>query len=406
VKRQNAGMDQTAISPVPAIDPADEARWAAIRAQFTVAPDFINLENGYFGIQPDPVLAAFNRWTAAANAETARFLRLRYPPLLDNVMADLAGFTGVGADELLITRNATESMNIVAQGYPFRPGDEVILGDHDYDHVVPIFALLAERKGIVLKRVRLPLHPRDDAEILDCYEAAMTQHSRVILITHMIHLTGQILPVAKLAAMARGHGVDLMVDAAHSFAHIEYRLPELGADFVAINLHKWLGAPLGTGLLYIKRERLAEIEPLFADSLFAPGDIRRLGHFGTTPPGAILAISDAIAFHNAIGSGNKEARLRHLKDYWMEKVAGMPGVELLTPRDPARSCAIGAFRLEGWDAEQTVDTLYDKYRIFTVGRPIDGGTGVRVTPHLYNRLDELDRLVEAIGWMTERAGGP
>ena len=402
VKQQNTGMDQTAISPVPAIDPADERAWAAIRAQFTVAPDFINLENGYFGIQPDPVLAAFTRYTALANAETARFLRLTYPPLLEGVMAGLAGFTGVGVDELLITLNATEAMNIVAQGYPFRPGDEVILGDHDYDHVVPIFELLAERKGIIVKRVRLPLHPRDDADILECYEAALSPRSRVILATHMIHLTGQILPVAKLAAMARRYGVDLIVDAAHSFAHIEFRLPALGVDFVALNLHKWLGAPLGTGLLYIKRERLAEIEPLFADSIFARGDIRRLGHFGTTPPGAILAISDALAFHNGIGSGNKEARLRHLKDYWMDRVAGIEGVELLTPRDPGRSCAIGAFRIKGWDAEQVVDALYDRYRIFTVGRPIDGGTGVRVTPHLYNRLDELERLVEAIGRLAAR----
>ena len=384
-------------SSLPAtVDPADEAYWATIRDGFTVADDFINLENGYFGIQPDPVLKAFLRYTAEANAETARFLRLSFPPLQDQVMADLAGFAGVGTDELQLTRNATESMNILAQGYPFRPGDEVILGEHDYDHVVPIFELLAERKGIVLKRVEIPLVPRYDAEILERYAAALTPRSRVMLLTHMIHLTGQVLPVAKLTALARAHGVDTMVDVAHSFAHLDFRLPELGADFVALNLHKWLGAPLGTGALHIRRERIGEIAPLFADREFPPGDIRHLGHFGTTPPAAILAVSDAIAFHNRIGSANKEARLRYLREYWMTRVADVPGVELLTPRDPARACAIGTFRITGYEAKDLADALYDRYGIFAVGRPIEPASGVRITPHLYTRLDELDRLVEAI----------
>jgi|SRR5580658_434064 selenocysteine lyase/cysteine desulfurase len=396
-------MDQTGTAPVSAIDPADEIAWAEIRAQFTVAPDFINLENGYFGIQPDPVLAAFGRWTALANAATARFLRFEFPPLFDAVMADLAAFTGVGTDELLITRNATEAMNILAQGYPFRPGDEVVLGDHDYDHVVPIFELLAARKGIVVERVRLPLHPEDDAEIVDLYERAIGPRTRVVLATHMIHLTGQILPVAKLAAMTRRRGVDLMVDATHSFAHVAYRLPDLGADFVVANLHKWLGAPLGTGLLHVRRERLDEIQPLFADTMFPHGDIRHIGHFGTTPPAAVLAVSDAIRFHNRIGGANKAARLRHLKDLWMGGVADLPGVQLLTPRDPARSCGIGAFRIEGWGAEELADRLYAEYRILTVGRPIDGGPGVRVSPHLHTTTEDLDRLVRAIGQLAGRA---
>jgi selenocysteine lyase/cysteine desulfurase len=393
----NAAPTRTAVAP---IDPADELLWGDIRAEFSAARDFINLENGYFGIQPDIVLAAFTRYTAEVNTELGRYLRVRFPPLLDGVMAELAAFAGVAVDELLITRNATESMNILAQGYPFRPGDEVLLGDHDYDHVVPIFELLAERRGIVVKRVRLPIHPRDDAEIVARYEAALTPRSRVILATHMIHFTGQILPVAKLAAMARPRGVDVMVDAAHSFAQIDFRLPDLGVDFAAANLHKWLGAPLGTGLLYVARRRLPEIEPLFADGLFAPGDIRRLGHFGTTPPAAILAIGDALAFHNRVGSRNKEARLRYLKDYWTMRVAGRSGVELLTPAEPSRSCAIATFRIAGIGADRLADLLYDRYRIFAVGRAQGDYAGVRITPHLYTRLDELDRLVGAIHEIT------
>ncbi len=382
------------------IDPADEQAWSVIRRNFDVSPDFINLENGYFGIQARPVLEAFQRYTAEVNAETAHFLRLRFEAKLETVMAALADFAGVSPDELLLTRNATESMNILVQGYPFRAGDNVLLGAHDYDHVVPIFEQVAERKGITLTRLRLPLHPKDDDEIVGLYEAAITPATRVILATHMIHLTGQVIPVGKLAAMARRHGVDVMVDAAHSFAHLDFKLPDLASDFIAINLHKWLGAPLGVGVAYIKRARIAEIAPLFADSVFPKGDIRRLGHYGTTPPATILAIPDAIAFHNGIGGAEKEARLRYLKNHWMERARDFAGVELLTPLDPARSCGIGAFRVKGLSSDAVYDYLWQEHKIFTVARTVDGGPAVRVTPHLYNTVEELDRLVAAVSRFT------
>jgi selenocysteine lyase/cysteine desulfurase len=380
----------------PRIDPADEQAWSIIRRNFDVSPDFINLENGFFGIQARSVLAAFQRYTAEVNAETARFLRLRYEPMLEQVMASLAAFAGVEPDELLLTRNLTESMNILVQGYPFQAGDNVLLGAHDYDHVVPIFEQMAERKGITLTRVRLPLHPRDDDEIIDLYERAIGPQTRVILATHMLHLTGQIIPVSKLSAMAKAHGIDVMVDAAHSFAHIEFKLPDLGSDFVAVNLHKWLGAPLGVGFLYIKRERIAEIAPLFADSVFPTGDIRRLGHFGTTPPATILAVKDAVDFHNGIGSAEKEARLRYLKNYWMERVRDFRRIELLTPLDPARSCGIGSFRVPGMSSQAVYEYLWNEHQIYTRARDLDDGPAVRVTPHLYNTTEDLDRLISAL----------
>jgi selenocysteine lyase/cysteine desulfurase len=381
---------------VPPIDPADEARWAGIRANFTVSPDFVNLENGYFGIQATPVLDAFQRYTATVNAETAHFLRLRYPALLTDVLQELAAFAGVAADEVLLTRNATESMNILVQGYPFKPGDHAILGAHDYDHVVPIFEMMAHRRGLTLTRLDASLHALDDDAIVALYERAITPKTRVILATHMIHLTGQIMPVAKLARMARRHGVDVLVDAAHSFAHVQYALPDLASDFVAVNLHKWLGAPLGVGMLYIRKPRVAEIAPLFADALFPPEDIRRLGHFGTTPPAAVLAIADAIRFHDGIGGANKEARLRYLKNYWMTRVQGFRQIELLTPMTAARSCGIGAFRVPGHTAEDIVEYLWTDHRVFTVGRVVDGGPAIRVTPHLYTTTEDLDRLVTAL----------
>jgi Selenocysteine lyase len=378
------------------IDPADEGFWGRIRGQYEVSPEFVNLENGFFSVQAKPVREAFEGYNRMVNAETAHFYRRTYPDRQADIIRQLAAFTGAAEDELLITRNATEAMNILIQGYPFVAGDEVVLGDHDYDAVLATFEMVRAHKGLAFNRVRLPLHPDSDDEIVGLYERAITPRTRVLLLTHMIHTTGHVLPVARIAAMARRHGVDVMVDAAHSFAQVFDRIPDLGADFVAVNLHKWLGAPLGVGLLRIRKDRIADIAPLYGDATFPPGDIRRLGHFGTSPAGPVLAIADALAFHRSIGAANKEARLRYLKNRWVDAVAGLDPIALLTPRAAERSCAIAAFRIKGMASKDVVDRLFTEHRIFTVERTIDGGTGVRVTPHLYNGPEDLDRLVEAL----------
>jgi selenocysteine lyase/cysteine desulfurase len=212
----------------------------------------------------------------------------------------------------------------------------------------------------------------------------------------VVHRTGQIMPVAKIAAMARARGIDVIVDAAHSLAHIDYRVPELGAEFAAFNLHKWVGAPLGTGLLYIARHRIAAIGALFGDVGHAPGDIARLGHFSAVPPAPILAVEDALRFHASIGTRNKEARLRYLAGYWMARVRGMPNVRLFTPRDARRHGALASFGIDGIPARTVAQRLMDEHRIFTVVRGIGDEECVRVTPHLYTSLEELDALVAAI----------
>ncbi len=287
-------------------------------------------------------------------------------------------------------------MNITIQGYPFAADDEVVLGHHDFDSVVATFHMLRERKGLKINYVHVPLHPASDGEIVDLYRRAITPKTRVILVTHVIHTTGQILPVRKIAQMAREHDVDIMVDAAHSFAHIDCQLSDLGSDFVAVNLHKWLGAPLGTGLLYIAKHRVKDIAPLYGDAAYEPESINRLGHFGAIPTAPILAISDAIDFHNSIGGRNKEARLRYLRARWMDNVKDLRHVELLTPLAPERACAIGAFRIKNMSSKDVVEHLLSVHRIFTVERTIDGGRGVRVTPHLYNTIDDIDRLTRAL----------
>lgn len=378
------------------IDPADESYWSGIRRQYDVSGEFTNLENGYFSIPALPVLDAFQHYNTQINREGPFFMRRRLPDRLADVMRALSDFTGAGEHELVITRNATEAMNILINGYPFQPGDELVFSTQDYDSVIDTVKMAQKRRGIQLVRIRLPLHPKEDDEIVAAYENAITPRTRVLLVTHMIHLTGQIVPLAKVAQMARARGVDVIADAAHSFAHIDYRLRDLQSDFVGLSLHKWLGAPLGVGLLYVRKERIADIAPLFGDATYADDEIRKLAHFNTMPPAAMLAIPDALAFHNRIGSRNKEARLRYLKNYWVDRVRDFRFLEMLTPDAPQRACAIASFHVKGMTSKQVTDYLYDEHRIYTVGIKIEDKAAVRVTPHLFNSIDDLDRLVGAL----------
>jgi selenocysteine lyase/cysteine desulfurase len=378
------------------IAPDDETYWSGIAAQYDVSPERINLENGFFGVPSRPVLDAMRRYEEQVNRDGTYFMRIDYPRRLEAVKQALAEFTGVSPEELLITRNVTEAMNILLQGYGFRPGDEVIHSDHEYESVLEMLEMTEARRGIRLARVELPLDPQSDEDIVALYERAITPKTRAIVLTHVLHRVGQILPVAKIAHMARSRSVDVIVDAAHSFAQLDYRFPDLHSDFVAVNLHKWLGAPLGTGLLYIRQARIPDIARLYGESVCAESDIRKLARVGTTPPAPVLAIADAIAFHNAVGSRNKEARLRYLKDYWVDAAKRMPHVEMLTPSDSRRSCAIAAFRIHGMASREVADRLLREDGIFSVAVGWNGQEGVRITPHLYNTPAHLDRLISAL----------
>jgi selenocysteine lyase/cysteine desulfurase len=379
-----------------AILPDDESYWSTVRAQYTRSADFINLENGYFGMPADPVRAALARYQDEVDRENAFFLRMRWPERLARVKALLAGFTGVAADELLITRSAVESLNILLQGYPFQAGDAILMARHDYDSSHDIVRMLAARKGLAIVQVDVPYDLEDEDAVAALYADAITPRTRVLLVTHMVHRTGRIMPVARLAALARGRGFDVIVDGAHALAQIDFTVPQLGTQFAAFNLHKWVGAPLGTGLLYVARERIADVNPLYGDVTFARGDIDKFGHVGTVPPAPIMAVEDALAFHAAIGGPNKEARLRWLARRWMDQVADLPGVRLYTPRDPRLHCALGAFGIEGMPAAEVVHRLLEEHRIFTVVRRIGDVDAVRVTPHLHNGPADLDALAAAI----------
>jgi selenocysteine lyase/cysteine desulfurase len=381
---------------LPAILPDDESYWSTIRAHYSPAPGFINLENGYFGMPADPVRAAFRRYQDEVDHENAFFLRTRWPERLAHAKSLLAGFTGVAADELLITRSAVESMNILLQGYPFQAGDAILMARHDYDSSHDIVRMLAERKGLRIEQVDVPYDLEDEDAVVALYADAITPRTRVLLLTHLVHRTGRIMPVARLAALAREKGIDAIVDGAHSLAQIDFTIPQIGAPFAAYNLHKWVGAPLGTGLLYVARDRIADIAPLYGDVSFARDDIDKLGHVGVVPPAPIMAIEDALAFHTSMGTPNKEARLRWLARRWMDQVADVPGVRLYSPRDPRLHCALGAFAIDGVLAAEVVRRLMEDHRIFTVVRKFGDAEIVRVTPHLYTRPDDLDALARAI----------
>jgi len=381
---------------LPDIRPDDETYWSTIRARYTRSPDFINLENGYFGMPADPVRAALRRYQDEVDRENAFFLRTRWSARLARVKALLGEFTSVAPDELLITRSAVESLNILLQGYPFEAGDAIMLARHDYDFSNDIVRMVAARKGLAVVEVDVPYDLVDEDAVVALYADAITPRTRVLLVTHMVHRTGRIMPVARLTALARERGIDVVVDGAHALAHLDYTIPQLGAPFAAFNLHKWVGAPLGTGLLYIARERIGDIAPLYGDVRFARTDIDRLGQFGTVPPAPIMAIEDALAFHAAIGTRNKEARLRWLARRWMDQVADVPGVRLYTPRAPHLHGALGAFGIEGVPAADVVRRLMDEHRIFTVVRKFGDAEVVRVTPHLYTGPEDLDALAAAI----------
>ena len=376
--------------------PDDESYWSTIRGQYTRSTGFINLENGYFGMPADPVRTALRRYQDEVDRENAFFLRTRWPSRLAHVKALLAAFTGVAPDELLVTRSAVESLNILLQGYPFEAGDAILMARHDYDSSHDIVRMVAERKALTVVQVDVPYDLEDEDAVAALYADAITPRTRVLLLTHIVHRTGRIMPVARLSALARAQGVDVIVDGAHALAQLDYTIPQLGAPFAAFNLHKWVGAPLGTGLLYIARDRISDIAPLYGDVTFARTRIDKLGHVGTVPPAPIMAVEDALAFHAAIGARNKEARLRWLARRWMDQVADVPGVRLYTPRDPRQHCALGAFGIDGMPAAEVVRRLMDEHRIFTVVRKFGDGECVRVTPHLYTGPEDLDALAAAI----------
>jgi len=390
-------LSARAASLSPAELARDEAFWAGIRAAYPVTTDFIQLENGYYSLAAREVLDAYQEHIRRINAVSSYYMRTRQA---DDKLASrrqLAELLGCSAEELIITRNTTESLDTVIAGFDWKPGDEAVMAQQDYGAMLDMFRLQARRYGMVNRLVSVPLHPQSDEEIVATYEQAITPKTRLLMICHLINITGHILPVKKITEMAHRKGVQVMVDGAHAFAHLDFKIGDLGGvDYYGASLHKWLGAPLGAGILYVRRDRIKPLWQLFGDTGFADDDIRKLNHTGTHPVATDLAIQDAIRFHQRIGIARKEARLRYLQRYWTDQVRNHPGISVNTPADPARSCGIANVGVRGLKPAELAKRLFEQHKIFTVAIDYANVHGTRVTPHLYTTTAELDVFVRAL----------
>lgn len=390
--------------PLAAAVPARAAEdWDAVAAQYDVTREVIQLEHGNWGMMPRPVLAAYRAQLDRVNRETSYYARRTMPGDIEAARAALATAMGVGVDEIAFTRNATEALKALILGYNrLRPGDAVLMADLDYDSMQACMASLEARRGVRVTRIALP-EPASHQGLIDAYAAAFAADPRLrmVLLTHVSHRTGLVLPVAEIARMARARGIDAIVDAAHSVGQLDFALPALDADFVGINVHKWLGAPLGVGALHIRRHRIADIDPDPAEPASARADIRTRVHTGTVDFAAQLTVPAALSFQQAIGGAARERRLRALRDRWVEQVRDLPGIQILTPPDPRLHAAITSFRLTGRTGRAEnialARRLLDEHRIFTVHRDgLASGSCVRVTPALMTRMEEVDALAAAL----------
>jgi isopenicillin-N epimerase len=409
-----AATDDTSIPPLEPREGAlqdvarDEAYWRRVASRFQIAKRPVNLEAGYFGVMAMPVLQAYRRHIDRVNQEGSRFARREFPALESTARERLAAFIGGKPTEVAFTRGATEALqSLIGQYRHVGAGDTVMYADLDYRAMQQAMNGLAERQGARVERVDIP-QPVSHATILRAYEVALDANprTRLLLLTHTNNKTGLIHPVREIAEMARSRGADVIVDAAHSFGQMPLTVHDFGADFVGLNLHKWIGAPLGLGAFWIRDSRLDAIGRAHGSDV-PPHLIDGRVFTGTLPFPTLMTVPDALDFQATIGMPQKAARLRYLRDRWVSAVRDVPGVDVLTPDEPGMVGALTSFRLHGRggaaDVTAVVDTLLDEFGIFTVQRSgLARGDCVRITPNVFNMPAEVDRLAAALRTLASR----
>ncbi len=374
----------------------DEDFWAKIRGGYKLKPDYINLENGYYCFLPQETLENYINHVREVNYQGSYYMRTVQWDNKNAMAAKLAQLAGCDKEELIITRNTTESLDLVISGMHWKEGDEAVMAEQDYGAMLNQFKLMEKRYGIVNKMVSVPNHPKSDQEIVDLYANAITDKTKLLMVCHMINITGHILPIRKICDMAHARGVQVMVDGAHAFAHIGYSLKDLDCDYYGTSLHKWLSVPLGAGFLYVKKGNVDKVWPLLAESEKDSNDIATLNHIGTHPVYTDLSISNAIDYYLKIGVERKEERLRYLQRYWTDQVRDRGKIVINTPIDPKLSCGIANVGIKGMKPHDLAGNLMKKYKIYTVA--IDGANvhGCRITPNIYTTPKELDVFVSAL----------
>jgi isopenicillin-N epimerase len=386
----------------PADVAADEDFWFEVGRAFTVDRTLVNLNNG--GVSPSPawVQDAMKRHLDYSNLAPTYTMWGVLEPQREGVRERMAMAWGVDKEEVAFTRNASESLQTMQLGIDLGPGDEVLTTTQDYGRMITTFKQRERREGIVLRQIKIPVPAEDPEEVVRRFEEAITPRTRAILACHMINLTGQILPVTQLTAMARRHGVPLIVDGAHALAHFDFDLGELDVDNYSTSLHKWLFAPHGTGLLYVRREKIRDVWPLMAAPDAMDDNIRKFEEIGTHPAANYLAIGEALTFHQGIGAARKDARLVYLRDYWAKPLLEHDRVRLHTSLKPGFACGIANVEIDGIDPARLITHLWDRHRIISVAIKHDEFQGIRVSPSVYTQLEELDRFVDSMTEVVKR----
>jgi selenocysteine lyase/cysteine desulfurase len=381
---------------------ADEPFWFEVQQAFRVDRSIVNLNNG--GVSPSPglVLEAQRRHVDYSNEAPAYTMWQVLEPQREAVRQRLAAAFGCDPEEVALTRNASEGLEICQLGFDLQAGDEVLTTTQDYPRMLIAWRQLERRHGVVLRQFAIPVPAEDPDEVVALFERNITPRTRLVLMCHMINLTGQILPVRRVVEMARRRGLPVIVDGAHAFAHFPFRHADLGCDYYATSLHKWLFAPHGTGMLMVRRDRIRGLWPLMPAAAELDSDIRKFEEIGTHPAAPYLAIAEALTFHAGIGPERKAARLIYLRDRWAQRLAAHPKARLHTSLKPGLACGLATVEAVGIEPQEVADHLWKKHRILVTPIVHPEFRGLRVTPSVYTTLEEIDRFVAAMEVVLDR----
>ena len=374
----------------------EENFWLQVRKDYSLKPDYINLESGYYNIIPNPTLNHMIDHARMVNYEGSYYMRTVQWDQKNAMAAKLAKVVGTSAKNLIITRNTTESLDMVIKGMNWENGDEAVYAKQDYGAMKMMFEQVSRRYGTKNIIVSVPNHPTSDEEIVRIYQNAITSKTKLLMVCHMVNITGQILPIKKICQMAHKKGVQVMVDGAHCVGHFQFKIDDLECDYYGSSLHKWLAVPLGTGMLYVRDKHIDNLWPVYAEHHRQPGDIARLNHTGTHPVYHDLSIENAIEYYAMLGAERKEARLRYLQEYWSSKVRTHPNIIVNTPKESFRACGIANVGLKNLKPHELAKQLMDRYQIFTVAIDYANVQGCRISPNVFTTTQELDVFVKAL----------
>jgi len=374
----------------------NEDFWEKVRKDYVLKPDYINLESGYYNIIPKPTLKSLQSHIKMVNYEGSYYMRTVQWENKDRMVEKLSKVVGCDTKNLIITRNTTESLDMIIKGFPWKNGDEAVFAIQDYGAMKNMFEQVSKKYGVNIIEVSVPNHPKGDEEIIKLYANAITSKTKLLMVCHMINITGHILPIKKICEMAHSKGVQVMVDGAHCVGHFQFRIDDLDCDYYGSSLHKWLAVPLGTGMLYVKDQHINTVWPIFAESKREVGDISCLNHISTHPVYHDLSIENAIDYYNVLGAQRKEDRLRYLQKYWTDQLRDYNGIIINTPIEEHRSCAIANVGIKNMNPSEMAKRLLEEHNIFTVAIDYANVQGCRITPNVFTTTLELDVFVNAL----------